>query len=191
MAARFFLSLAVLGIFSGIFILFSLRTFIASLSNDEFSLDINSSKLAMTSFIYINDEENNPQEYQRIYNSENRIWVDFKDIPDRMKDAIIAIEDKRFYEHKGVDWIRTIGAVINLITGKQTYGGSTLTQQLIKNITDDNKASLTRKLREIFRAIKLEEKYSKDEILEAYLNVVNFGAGSRGVQTAANIYFGK
>ena len=186
---RFLLSIVVLGIFSGIFILFSLRTFMASLSNDEFSLDINSSKLALTSFIYVNDEENNPQEYQRIYNLENRVWVDFEYIPEKMKDAIISIEDKRFYNHRGVDWIRTSGAVINLLSGKQTYGGSTITQQLIKNITDDNKVSLTRKLREIFRAIKLEERYSKDEILEAYLNVVNFGAGSRGVQAAANIYF--
>ena len=188
---RFLLSIIVLGIFSGIFILFSLRTFMASLSNDEFSLDINSSKLALTSFIYVNDEENNPHEYQRIYNLENRVWVDFEYIPEKMKEAIISIEDKRFYNHRGVDWIRTSGAVLNLISGKQTYGGSTLTQQLIKNITDDNKVSLTRKLREIFRAIKLEEKYSKDEILEAYLNVVNFGAGSRGVQAAANIYFDK
>jgi penicillin-binding protein 1A len=162
-----------------------------SLSNDEFSLDINSSKLALTSFIYVNDEENNPQEYQRVYNLENRVWIDFECIPEKMKDAVVSIEDKRFYGHKGVDWIRTSGAVVNLISGKQTYGGSTLTQQLIKNITDDNKVSLTRKLREIFRAIKLEEKYSKDEILEAYLNVVNFGAGSRGVQAAANIYFNK
>ncbi len=176
---------------TGILVLLSLNAYRSSLVKNDIALNINASKVPLTSFIYANDENGNAQEYQRVYNLENRIWIDFKEIPNYMKDAIVAIEDKRFYDHHGVDWIRTSGAVMNFTKGTQSYGGSTLTQQLIKNITEDNEVSLTRKLREIFRALELEKRYSKDEILESYLNIVNFGAGSRGVETAANIYFGK
>lgn len=188
---RIILSLFVIGAITSIIVLLSIRTYVLSLDDNNIILDLNTSKMALTSFIYVNDENGAPQEYQRVFNQENRIWIDFKDIPERMKDAIIAIEDKRFYEHSGVDWVRTMSAVASLLKGSQSHGGSTLTQQLIKNITDDNETSLTRKLREIFRAIHFEENYSKDEIIEAYLNIVNFGAGSRGVQAAANIYFNK
>ena len=108
-----------------------------------------------------------------------------------MIEAQVAIEDKRFWEHDGVDWYRTGGAIFTIATGKTQFGGSTITQQLIKNVTDDNEVSLTRKLREIFRALKLEDTYTKDDIIEAYLNIVNYGAGCRGVQSAADIYFNK
>lgn len=188
---RIIASFFVIGIITFIIVLFSIRMYVLSLDDDNLTLDLSTSRLALTSFIYLNDENGIPQEYQRAFSSENRIWVDFENIPNNMKNAIISIEDKRFYEHSGVDWIRTLSAVASLLKGSQSHGGSTLTQQLIKNITDDNETSLTRKLREIFRAIHFEEKYSKDEILEAYLNIVNFGAGSRGVQAAANIYFNK
>ncbi len=188
---RVLLSLFAIGAITAVLILLSLRFYVLSLDDDNIALNLSNAKLALTSFVYVNDENGVPQEYQRIYNSENRIWIDFSDIPKHMTDAIIAIEDKRFYDHKGVDWVRTTGAITNLLKGSQSYGGSTLTQQLIKNVTDDNEVSLARKLREIFRAIHLEQKYSKDEILEAYLNIVNFGGGCRGVQTAANLYFNK
>lgn len=169
----------------------SLIVYIFRLSSDAIDYDITATKLHLTSVIYVNDENGNPQEYDSFHSTENRLWVDFSDIPDDMKNAMIAIEDKRFWDHNGVDWVRTGGAVISLITGKDSYGGSTLTQQLIKNLTDDNEVSLTRKLREIFRALNFEQRYSKDEIIEAYLNVVNFGNGCRGVQSAANTYFDK
>lgn len=169
----------------------SLIVYTIKLSSDEIDYDITAAKLHLTSMIYVNDENGNPQEYSSFHSTENRLWVDFSDIPDNMKNAVIAIEDKRFWEHNGVDWVRTCGATLNLITGRDSYGGSTLTQQLIKNLTDDNEVSLTRKLREIFRALNFEKKYSKDEIIEAYLNVVNFGNGCRGVQSAANTYFNK
>lgn len=188
---RIVISLAIVGIITGLIALFSMRAYILSLDDGNITLDLSTSRLALTSFVYVNDENGDPQEYQRAFSSENRVWVDFGDIPQHMKDAIIAIEDKRFYDHSGIDWIRTFSAVMSLLKGSQSHGGSTLTQQLIKNITDDNEISLTRKLREIFRSIHFEEKYSKDEILEAYLNIVNFGAGSRGVQAAANVYFNK
>ena len=108
-----------------------------------------------------------------------------------MKDAQVTIEDKRFFDHKGVDWTRTLSAMGSLITGSSSYGGSTITQQLIKNITDDNEVSINRKLREICKAIKLEQEYSKEQILEAYLNVVNYGNNCQGVEAAAQLYFGK
>lgn len=177
---------------TGAIVFSSVLVYIMSLANDTFDYDLRATKLKLTSFIYVNDENGTPQEYQKVYNTENRVWVDFDEIPEYMRNAAIAIEDKRFLSHKGVDFVRTSGAVLNLLTGSHdSYGGSTITQQLIKNLTEDNKVSLTRKLREIFRALNFEREYSKDEILEAYLNVVNFGSGCRGVQAAANLYFSK
>ena len=169
----------------------SIVVYMSSLTSDKLDYDLRASKVKLTSVVYVNDENGTPQEYQNLYNAEHRIWVDFDDIPDAMKNAVIAIEDKRFRDHNGVDWTRTISAVFNLLKGSDSYGGSTLTQQLIKNLTEESEVSLTRKIKEIFRALNFEKKYSKDEILEAYLNVVNFGSGCRGVQAAANLYFGK
>lgn len=191
LAFKFFISLLAISLLTGGMVLFSLNVYRSAILKNDIALDINASKVLLTSIVYANDENGNPQEYQKLYSSENRIWVDFSEIPKYMKDAIIAIEDKRFYDHGGIDLKRTTGAVMNFTKGSKSYGGSTLTQQLIKNITEDSEVSLTRKLREIFRAIELEKRYSKDEILESYLNIVNFGAGSRGVETASNTYFGK
>ncbi len=152
------------------------------------SLDVQ--KLDYNSVIYVQNEEGQFEEYLSLHSSENRVWVNFSEIPEYMKDAIIAIEDKRFREHNGVDWKTTFAAVGKLFTGGNG-GGSTITQQLIKNITGKNEVSILRKVREIFMALKLEEEYSKDEILEAYLNIVHFGSGCNGVEAAAQLYFGK
>ncbi len=178
---------AVVGVVTGIFLL----RYVLGLKDTTVDFELESLQLNYASFVYMMDEEGNPVEYTRLYGTGgNRIWVSFDQIPQDMKDAMIAIEDKRFEEHNGVDWVRTFGAVTNLFSGGG-YGGSTLTQQLIKNITGDNEVSINRKVTEIFRALNLEKKYTKDQILEAYLNVVNFGAGTQGVQAAANLYFGK
>lgn len=189
--------LAVLAV-SGTIVSVSLFSYIYGLKNESVDYDLHKLQLNYTSFIYVNgpgDNASSPVKYQSLYSSENRIWVDYDKIPQAMKDAIVAIEDKRYWEHKGVDWKRTVGAVVNLFNFFQSdgssYGGSTITQQLIKNITGENEVSLTRKVKEIFRAMNLEKKYSKEEILGAYLNVVPFGSGCNGVQTAANLYFGK
>ncbi|MBR5769069.1 MAG: transglycosylase domain-containing protein, partial [Clostridia bacterium] len=102
------------------------------------------------------------------------------------------IEDQRFWEHNGVDWKRTFGAIINTFTGTDSrYGGSTIDQQLIKNLTGDNEVSIKRKIMEIVRALHLEKKYSKETILEVYLNRINLGSTYTGVQVAANSYFNK
>ncbi|MGX8701574.1 transglycosylase domain-containing protein [Caproiciproducens sp.] len=179
---------------TGIIVSISLLSFVFSLSNESVDYDLHKLQLNYTSFIYVNgpnDDSSNPVQYQSLYSSENRVWVDYDKIPQSMKDAIVAIEDKRFWDHKGVDWIRTAGAVTTLFSKGSSYGGSTITQQLIKNITGDKDVSLTRKVKEIFRALNLEQRYTKEEILAAYLNVVPFGSGSNGVQAAANLYFGK
>ena len=153
---------------------------------EEYNLDF-------TSIIYYIDEETNqPVEMDRIHRNENRVWVDIENIPENLTNAFIAIEDERFRDHKGVDLKRTFGAFLQWITGnKNSYGGSTITQQLIKNITGENDVSPTRKIQEIVRAINLEKKMSKDQIIEMYMNTIYFGAGCHGVQTAANYYFSK
>lgn len=170
----------------------SFAIYVLTLASEPTGIDLKAKSLNQTSFIYIKDDDTGEfKEYQTLYSTENRIWVDNQDIPQAMKDAVVAIEDKRFYDHHGVDWTRTLSAVINLATGEDTYGGSTITQQLIKNITDDNEVSINRKIREICKALNLENEYTKDQILEAYLNVVNFGNNCQGVEAAAQLYFDK
>lgn len=170
----------------------SLSIYIITIASEPTGIDLKAKSLNQTSFIFIKDEKTGEfKEYQSLYSTENRIWVDNQKIPKAMKNAIVAIEDKRFYDHKGVDWTRTLSAVVSLATGSDSYGGSTITQQLIKNVTDDNEVSINRKLREICKALNLENEYTKDQILEAYLNVVNFGNNCQGVESAAKLYFGK
>ena len=130
--------------------------------------------------------------YQTLFANENRIWVDSEEIPDYMKKATIAIEDKRFEEHEGVDWKGTLRGVAYTVTGHDVQGGSTITQQLIKNITGDKQNTVKRKVVEIYRALALEQEgYSKDEILTIYLNTIYLGNQCYGVQTAADMYFNK
>lgn len=142
-----------------------------------------------TSFLYATDSDGKEIELLRLHGNENRIWVDLKDIPQNMRDAFIALEDKRFNEHKGVDWKRTIGVII--LSRYEGQGGSTITQQLVKNITGNNEVTYVRKYNEILTALNLEKNYTKDQILEAYLNTLYLGQGCYGVETAAETYFGK
>ena len=136
--------------------------------------------LNYSSFVYVDDEAGNATEYMTIHADENRVWASLSDIPAYMKTAQVCIEDHRFCEHSGVDWRTTLNAVLKLFSGG-SGGGSTMTQQLIKNITEDKDYSILRKVREIFTALNLEKKYSKQQILEAYLNVVNYGGQNNGV----------
>ena len=145
-----------------------------------------------TKIFYIDEEGNNVEiEDQRIYGSENRSWVSYKNMPKTLIDAFVAIEDERYWDHKGVDWKRTFGAVLEFAGGNDSYGGSTITQQLIKNITQEKDTTIQRKVKEIFRALSLTEKRSKEEVLEMYLNTIHLSKQNYGVQAAANYYFGK
>lgn len=152
---------------------------------EEYNLDF-------TSIIYyVDNETNQAKELDRVHRNENRVWADIENITPNLPNAFIAIEDERFREHSGMDLKRTFGAFIQWAMGKDSYGGSTITQQLVKNITGDKDRSPIRKVQEIVRAMNLEKKMSKDQIIEMYMNTIYFGEGCHGVQTAANHYFGK
>ena len=156
-----------------------------SFYEEDFSLD-------QTSFIYYVDKNGEIQEYEKINTSTDRQWATLNEIPESLIQAAIAIEDQRFYEHQGVDWITTVKACANMFFGgSDTFGGSTITQQLIKNLTGDNSVTVQRKVEEIFRAQKYERVNDKDTIMEWYLNTVYFGKLKYGVKSAAMYYFGK
>lgn len=165
------------------------------LSCKEIVDNIKNYEMNMTSVIYVKNNAGEWEEYQRIHGNENRIWVDIEKMPQQLIDAFVAIEDQRYYQHSGVDWKRTTGAFVNYLPFINIYssnqGGSTVTQQLIKNITSDNDKSALRKLREIARALLIEKMLDKTTILEAYLNTISLGNGICGVQVAANYYFNK
>ncbi len=131
-------------------------------------------------------------ELATLHGSENRTWVEYEEIPEYLEKAAVAIEDKRFYKHHGVDWYRTAGAFYTMFSGGRTsFGASTITQQLIKNLTENNEVTVQRKITEIFQALELEKNYSKSEIMLWYLNEIYLGEGCNGVGSASHVYFGK
>lgn len=142
-----------------------------------------------TSFIYGYDKDGNEVEITRLHGEENRIWVDLDNMSEYLPNAFIATEDQRFLKHSGVDWIRTIGVIVK--PSNKGQGGSTITQQLIKNLTDEDDVTVVRKFNEILSALNLEKNYDKNEIIEAYLNTIFLSEGCYGVKTAAEKYFGK
>ena len=162
----------------------------ASVVNGDKVFDLDKEKYSQnqTSFIYGYDNEDNLIEITRLHGEENRIWLDLDDMNENLAKAFVACEDKRFYEHHGVDWIR-IGGILKPQNVGQ--GGSTITQQLIKNLTDQNDVTFVRKFNEILSALNLEKHYTKDQIIEAYLNTIYLSHGCYGVKTAAETYFGK
>ena len=169
-------------------------------ANDGDLLDLDNIQLSQSSMVVATDPDTGAQvEYATLRSSNShRVWADLEQIPSNLQYAFICTEDKDFYSEPGVNFKRTIGAMINeyllpIYSSKQ--GASTLEQQLIKNLTDDNSASgidgALRKVREIYRALCLSRSYSKETILEAYLNTISFTGTIQGVQTAANEYFNK
>lgn len=135
-------------------------------------------------------------EWKNIYSVQNdvqRIPVDLDEVPQYVRDAFVYGEDERFYQHEGVDFKRTAASLANMVLQfwNSEQGGSTITQQLVKNLTGDNDLSPQRKLREIYRAMQLEKTYCKDEILENYINYIGFGGAANGIYLAADKYFGK
>lgn len=159
-------------------------------------LDLESLTMDYSTQICYIDSEGNEKTLTTISSEQNRVWVDLEDIPQNLRDAIVAIEDERFYTHKGFDLKRTTKAffvfVKNKLTGQPTtFGGSTITQQLVKNLTQKTERTAARKIMEISRAVKLEKQISKDKILELYLNSIYLSQGCNGVQTASQKFFGK
>lgn len=160
--------------------------------SQDLDITLEDMTLNQASTIYYTDKAGNHIPMASLHGLENRIWVDYENIPQYLEYAAVAIEDRRFYEHKGVDWYRTVAAFGNMfLSMKNDFGGSTLTQQLLKNHTKEDDITVQRKLLEIFRALKMEKMYEKQEIMEWYLNVIYLGEGCNGVGTAANAYFDK
>lgn len=118
-------------------------------------------------------------------------YVSYENIPSNLLNAFIAIEDRHFYRHNGIDLMRTGKAIGNYLIGGERFGGSTITQQLVKNITGHDEISIERKIKEAFAAIRIEKDYEKEEIFELYLNVINLSSGCRGIGAASEYYFSK
>ncbi|HAL10782.1 MAG TPA: hypothetical protein DCP22_00470 [Ruminococcaceae bacterium] len=174
-----------------------------TLNNDQQMLDLSMQKAKYTTIFYADDGET---ELARAYDPEagNRIWVDYDKMPQQLLDAVVAVEDKRFWEHNGVDFLTTSKAGISAILqkigltgfyGGATPGASTITQQVVRNITNDRAVDgaegWARKLREIFRALNVEKYYTKQQIIETYLNLASFSQNCSGIQAAANVFFNK
>ncbi len=160
--------------------------------DDEFDLSEVDNTLNYTSVVYA-VQDGQYVEAESLLTSENRIWSDITDIPKNLQNAFVAIEDQRFYQHSGVDIKRTLHAVLNFMNpgSDDTFGGSTITQQVIKNLSGESEQTISRKVQEIRRAWYLEREYKKEQILEVYLNTIYLSQGCYGVQTAAEIYFNK
>lgn len=156
----------------------------ANLVLDNYEMDAPST-------VYCVNDNGEIEVLQELYASTDWKKADYEDIPKALIHAAIAIEDKRFYEHQGVDWFTTIKAFANMFFGESTVGGSSITQQLIKNITEDDSVTVQRKVQEFFRATLVEKNNDKKAIIEEYLNTIYLGQGCRGVKSAAEAYFGK
>lgn len=160
-------------------------------ADDGETLDLDNQKNRQTSIIY----DINGNEYASLSRNENRIWRELSAMPENLQNAVIAIEDKNFRTEPGINLKSTIGAALNAFTGNRIWGtnrgASTLEQQLIKNLTGDNEQDNMRKVREIFRALGLDNKYSKETILEAYLNTIPLTGIIHGMEAGSIEYFGK
>lgn len=200
------LSVFLIIVISGSILVTALTIYILNFADTTSTISLDNVEVNFTTrFLADNpdyDKEDETSDKYTLYyslsnNGEKRTWVDFKNIPKHVRDAFVSTEDVRFYTHDGVDFKRTMGAFVNVfipIYGSN-QGGSTITQQTIKNITGDDAQTggegYARKIREIFRSINLEKSATKDEILEAYLNIIPLGNNVCGVQAAANYYFSK
>ncbi len=187
----FFLIFVIVGSIVGT----ALVVYILGFMESTNEVSIHELEMSYSTFIYAEDSEGELVELRKIEGGSGikRLPMDIEDIPQHVLDAFVYAEDARFYTHDGVDYKSTIAALANtfLEFWDTERGGSTITQQLIKNITGDDDISAERKIREIFRAMQLEKNYTKEEILEAYLNYIGFGGSANGIKMASLKYFGK
>ncbi|MDR1753658.1 MAG: transglycosylase domain-containing protein [Eubacterium sp.] len=186
-----FLSILLILIITFCIVSVALTVYVMQFAENSFDIDLKDVELSMSTFIYAYDEEGNEVELKQLQTDENRVLIDIEELNQHTLDAFVAVEDKRFFEHEGVDWSRTVAVTARAIFSGGTEGGSTITQQLVRDVTQDKKANVGRKLREIFRALSLEDKYTKIDILESYLNRVSFGSTSYGIGSASKHYFDK
>ena len=186
-------TLILIGCTTGAILACFAATYIKTVIIPQDYVDASAYSMNLSSTIYYTDPSTGEaKELRTLHGEENRVKVDYEEIPGDLINALVAIEDQRFWKHQGVDWRRTGGAFLNMFLGmKDTYGGSTITQQLIKNMTQNDDVTVKRKILEIFRALEFERNYSKEEILEMYLNYIYLGESCYGVGTASLTYFGK
>ena len=159
-------------------------------------LEAERGKKPQTTVIYAYNKSGQPVEYARLHGEQNRMWIDLENMGEPREktgmplivDTYIALEDKRYWDHKGVDWRRFVGVMTRY---DFSQGASTLTQQLIKNVTQEKDVTAVRKYNEILAALNMETHYDKNLILEAYLNELYLGRGCYGIKTGAERYFGK
>lgn len=190
-AAGALATILLIGLISGFVFAGMLGDFLQEDVLPEASLDLSDLTLDLNSTIYYIDGDKQIQVQQNINAKSNRKWVEYEQIPEHMIHAAIAVEDHRFYKHQGVDWVTTIQACARMFFGDSSVGGSSITQQLVKNTFGNSSVTVQRKLLEIFQATQMEKKYDKQTILEYYLNVIYLGQSSYGIKTAAATYYGK
>jgi len=185
-------TILVIGVLTAGFFYRTFDRYVNTVLEPEMDVDIKALTLKQSSTVYYQDKASGEWvEMTKLHGSENRTIVTYDQIPDHVVKALIAVEDKRFYEHNGVDWYGTVGQIRNMLTGRDVRGASTITQQVIKNVTGNNQVTIRRKILEIFQALRAHENYSNEEILETYFNLVYYGDGAYGLEAAAETYFGK
>lgn len=189
------LTISLVGIITGIAVCVAFVVYVKNYIDPSFdglnNLQFDSS---LATSIYYVDESGNEIELvdDKLSGSENRLWATYDELPQQLIDAYIAIEDKRFWEHPGIDYRRTANAFLNFFSSSgDGSGGSTITQQLIKNVSGEDDVTIQRKMQEILRAITVTKQFSKQQIIEMYLNTIFLSQNSYGVKTAAETYFGK
>lgn len=192
-----FLSLFLIMVITGTIVATALTVYVLDFMEETTGITLQELESGSDTYFYAQQEnEDGELEYvaiKTVKTDVQRIPVTIDQIPQHVRDAFVYTEDERFYAHDGVDYKRTFSAFLNMFIHiyNTEQGGSTITQQLVKNLTGDNERSPSRKIREIFRAMQLEKTYSKDEILEEYLNYIGFGGPINGIQLASIRYFGK
>ena len=185
-------TLLLICIITGSFLACFAAVYIQQVIIPQVEFDMADFPMDLSSTIYYTDPETGEVlEYETLSGDQNRIYIKYDDIPKNLVYAVVAIEDRRFYEHNGVDWLSTAKGIFNFFTGGKIRGGSTITQQMIKNSTQHDEVTVKRKILEIFTALDVDKRYSKEQILEQYLNVIYFGRKCYGVATASYKYFGK
>ncbi len=187
------LSIFLICIITGTIVGTAAAVYVLGLMEESSSITLEEMEISCNTSVYGYDTDGNLVTLYTVKNEDQRIPVDIQEVPQHVIDAFVYTEDERFYTHDGVDYKNTIAAMANLALNfwDTQRGGSTITQQLIKNVTGDDKESPSRKIREIFRAMTLEKNYSKTEIMDAYLNIIGFGGPINGIQMASIEYFGK
>ena len=188
--AKLLFTLVVIGALTTALFYRTFMKYVDTVLEPEMDVDLSAYTLKQSSTIYYEDD-GRWVELTKLHGDENRTLVDYSQIPDHVVKALISIEDERFYEHEGVDWKSTARSVYDTLTGNNARGASTITQQVIKNVTEENQVTIRRKILEIFRALRLHKRYTEEEILETYFNLVYFGHKAYGIEAAAETYFGK